>query len=133
MTLVPVMRAARGMAALLVAAALILPAPARAEDSWSGERAFVELERLQAEVRMLRALAGAQAALLAWNRERARSGAGPAVLPQALCGDEEIRPWCRALPASFGLGAGRADTPAGEPEAETLAPETLAPEKERER
>ena len=122
------MGTARGIAALLVAAVLMLPAAARAGESWNGERAFAELERLQAEVRMLRALAGAQAALLAWNRERARSGAGPAVLPEALCGDEEIRPWCRALFASFGPGAGRADARAGEPEAETPAPE-----RERER
>ena len=113
------MRAVRGMAALLAAMILILPAAARADESWSAERAFVELERLRAEVRTLRALAGAQAALLAWNRERAESGGGPAVLPTALCREKEIRPWCRALPATFGVHAGRA--------AETLVPETLVP------
>ena len=113
------MRAVRGMAALLAAMILILPAAARADESWSAERAFVELERLQAEVRTLRALAGAQAALLAWNRERAESGGGPAVLPEALCGEPEIEAWCRALPATFGAQAGRA--------AETRVPGTLVP------
>lgn len=101
------MVAAHGVAALLAAMVLILPAAVRADDSWSAERGFVELERLQAEVRTLRALAGAQAALLAWNRERAESGGGPAVLPEALCRDPEIRPWCRALAATFGPDAGR--------------------------
>ena len=100
------MRVARGMAALLAAMAL-LPAPTQAGDALDGERAFVELERLQAEVRMLRALAGAQEALLAWNRERAESGAGAAVLPEALCGEPGIRPWCRALTETFGAEAGR--------------------------
>ena len=62
---------------------------------------------------MLRMLAGAQAALLAWNRERAESGAGPAVLPEALCGEREIEPWCRALTETFGPEAGHkaADEP----------------------
>ena len=75
---------------------------------WDSERGFLELERLQAEVRMLRMLAGAQEALLAWNRERAESVAGPAVLPEALCAEPGIGPWCRALPATFGPDAGRA-------------------------
>ena len=75
---------------------------------WSGQRGFMELERLQAEVRMLRMLAGAQEALLAWNRERADSGAGPAVLAEGLCNEPGIGPWCRALPATFGPDAGRA-------------------------
>ena len=101
------MAAARGVAAVLAAMVLILPAVVRAGEAWSAERAFVELERLEAEVRTLRALAGAQSALLAWNRERAESGGGPAVLPEALCRDEEIRPWCRVLPATFGPDAGR--------------------------
>lgn len=108
MTPGPEMRGARIMAALLAVMVLILPAAVRAGESWNHERAFLELERLQAEVRTLRALAGVQAALLAWNRARAEGGGGPAVLPEALCREEEIRPWCRTLTATFGADAGRA-------------------------
>ncbi len=105
-----------GGAALAVAAALALvlamsgPAGAGQDEAWDAERAFVEMERLQTEIGMLRALAGAQAALLAWNRARAESGAAPAVLPQVLCAEdtrvgEALAPWCRALPATFGAAA----------------------------
>ena len=66
------------------------------------------MERLQAEIGVLRGLAGAQAALLAWNRERAESGAAPAVLPQALCAEKGLALWCRALPATFGADAAMA-------------------------
>ena len=59
------------------------------------------------EIRTLSGLAGAQAELLAWNRERAESGAGPAVLPASLCA-AALRPWCRVLPATFGADAARA-------------------------
>ena len=117
------MRAARCAAGVLIAVAATAATPAGAQDApasarnlpaeggieaWSGERGFMELERLQAEVRMLRMLAGAQEALLAWNRERAESGAGPAVLAGALCNEPVIGPWCRALSATFGPDAGRA-------------------------
>ena len=122
------MRAARCAAGVLIALSATAGMPAAAQDvpaeggieawdrgtgehpgtPWSGERGFLELERLQAEVRMLRMLAGAQEALLAWNRERAESGAGPAVLAEALCNEPGIGPWCRALPATFGPDAGRA-------------------------
>ena len=110
------MRAARSVAVLLVAMAAATVSPAAAQEAtaavegeaWNGERAFLELERLQAEVRTLRSLAGVQAALLAWNRVRAEGGAGPAVLSAALCGEPEIEPWCRALSATFGPDAGRA-------------------------
>ena len=98
------------VAALAVAVAAIRT-PAAAEDltrlpdrgAWDIERAFVELERLRMEIRTLSGLAGAQAELLAWNRERAESGAGPAVLPASLCA--ALRPWCRVLPATFGADA----------------------------
>ena len=50
------------------------------------------------EIRTLSGLAGAQAELLAWNRERAASGAGPAVLPASLCA--ALGTWCRVLPAT---------------------------------
>ena len=72
---------------------------------WTMERAFSELERLQAEIRLLNGLAGAQAALLALNRERAASGAGTAVLDARLCADPALAPWCRVLPQTFGEGA----------------------------
>lgn len=79
---------------------------------WSAERAFVEIERLQGEIGTLRALAAAQAALLEWNRAKAESGSGAAVLPEALCAEEDLAPWCRALPATFGAGGdGRGITP----------------------
>ena len=100
------------------------PAPAAGQEAaaepaaWDAERAFVALERLETEIGLLRGLAAAQAALLAWNGERADSGAGPAVLPAALCADERLAAWCRALPATFGAG----DPGAGErPGAETAA------------
>ena len=63
------------------------------------------MERLREEIAVLRGLAGAQAALEAWNRERAESGAGPASLGVHLCEAAEVAPWCRALPATFGAGA----------------------------
>ena len=113
------MRAAAGKrkkdgAALALAAALAamlaMPGPAGAdeEEAWNAERAFLEMERLQAEIGVLRAFAGAQAALLAWNRERAGSGAAPVVLPRAICAEKELAPWCRALPATFGVDAAMA-------------------------
>ena len=83
-------------------------------EAWNGgtpryaERAFVALEKLRSEIVLLRGLAAAQAALLAWNGERADSGAGPAVLPAALCADERLAAWCRALPATFGEETARA-------------------------
>ncbi|MDE0051601.1 MAG: hypothetical protein OXO52_17565 [Rhodospirillales bacterium] len=109
-------RRKKGWAAVALAAALAamlaMPEPAGAgeNEAWNAERAFVEMERLQAEIGVLRALAGAQAALLAWNRERAGSGAGPAVLGPHLCAEdtragEGLAPWCRALPATFGADA----------------------------
>ena len=112
----PVRKWIRGWAAVAVAAALALvpavpgPAGAGEDEAWDRERAFVEMERLQAEIGVLRALAAAQAALLAWNRERAESGAAPVVLPRALCAEdtrvgEGLAPWCRALPATFGPDA----------------------------
>ncbi len=84
--------------------------PSGESRAWDMERAFEELERLQAEVVLLRRLGEAQAALLAWNRERAGtlgpySGAGPAVLSARLCAEPGLAIWCRALPATFGADA----------------------------
>ena len=103
--------------ALAIALALVpvMPGSAEAgeEEAWDAERAFVEMERLQGEIGVLRALAGAQAALLAWNRVRMESGAAPAVLTPHLCAEdtragEGLAPWCRALPATFGADAAMA-------------------------
>ena len=69
------------------------------------ERAYTEMERLRAEIRLLTGLAGAQAALLALNRERAAGGAAPAVLRPGLCAEPALAPWCRALTATFGESA----------------------------
>ena len=104
----------KGGAATVLAAALVLvsvmPVPAWAgdEEAWDAERAFVEMERLQAEIGVLRALAGAQAALLAWNRVRSESGSALEVLAPHLCAGEGLAPWCRALPATFGAEAAMA-------------------------
>ncbi len=83
-------------------------------EAWDSERAFIELERLRAEIRLLRGLGQAQAALLAWNRERAEGAAGPAVLAAELCVDPAVKPWCRALPATFGEAAEADDEQAEE-------------------
>ena len=64
--------------------------------------ALAEMERLRGEIQTLAAIRGAQAALLAWNRERARTGAPPAALSTAPCLDAALEPWCRLLPATFG-------------------------------
>ena len=106
-------RAACLMAALLMQAAaapgIAQEPPAPGETEALGlERGIAALEELRAEIETLRALAHAQAALLAWNRARAGSGAGPAVLPTSLCAGPALAPWCRALPATFGAGAGEA-------------------------
>ena len=107
-------RKRKGGAAMVLAAALVLvsvmPVPAWAGDkeAWDVERAFVEMERLQAEIVVLRALSGAQAALLAWNRVRSESGSALEVLAPHLCAGEGLAPWCRVLPATFGAEAGMA-------------------------
>ena len=108
-----VMAAAALAAALALALPMPVPAWAGEEEAWDAERAFVEMERLQAEIGVLRALASAQAALLAWNRVRMESGAAPVVLTPHLCAEdtragEGLAPWCRALPATFGAEAAMA-------------------------
>ena len=84
--------------------------PSGESRAWDMERAFEEMERLQAEVALLRRLGEAQAALLAWNRERAGtlgpySGAGPVTLAAHLCREDGLGAWCLALPATFGADA----------------------------
>ena len=41
-------------------------------------------------------------------RVRGESGSAPAVLAPHLCIEEALRPWCRALPATFGADAAMA-------------------------
>ena len=67
----------------------------------AGARALDAMERLRGELRTLTALRDAQAALLEWNRERAKTGRAPAALPAALCRDAAMEPWCALLPATF--------------------------------
>ena len=91
------------------------PATVPETEAWDLERAWTEMERLQAEIAVLKGLAAAQAALLALNRERFGSGSGPAVLDGRLCEEPVLEAWCRALPATFGArlgngaGQGRAE------------------------
>ena len=92
-------------AAIVLVSAMPGPAGAGEDEAWDAERAFVEMERLQTEIGLLRALAGAQAALLAWNRVRSESGSALEVLAPHLCAEEGLAPWCRALPATFGADA----------------------------
>lgn len=76
-------------------------------------KALAEMERLRDEIQTLAAVRGAQAALLAWNRERARTGAPPAALSTAPCRDPALNPWCRLLPATFGADPS-GETPGGD-------------------
>ena len=64
--------------------------------------ALAAMERLRGEIQTLAAIRDAQAALLAWNRERARTGVPPAALSAAPCRDPALKPWCLSLPATFG-------------------------------
>ena len=75
------------------------PDPAAA---WDRERAFVEMERLRAEIVTLSGLGAAQKELLLWNRERIKTGAAPAFLPPRLCRQSSLGAWCPLLPATFG-------------------------------
>ena len=109
----------RKMGSMFLAAALAAPVwawPGRAlepqppatavehggDAAQSRAKALAEMERLRDEIQTLAAVRGAQAALLAWNRERARTGAPPAALSTAPCRDAALEPWCRLLPATFG-------------------------------
>ena len=67
----------------------------------AGARALDAMEHLREEIRTLAALRDAQAELLAWNRERAKTGRAPAALPAALCRDPAMEAWCALLPATF--------------------------------
>lgn len=69
------------------------------------ERALQAMEALQEEIATLTAMRDAQAALLAWNRESARTDAPSQALAAALCDDPAIEGWCSLLPATFGTAS----------------------------
>ena len=114
-------RLAGPVIALVAATAISFPVHAGTAEAWDAERALAGMERLRTEIRVLTELAAAQAGLLAWNRVRAETGAGPAVLPASLCAEAAIAPWCRVLPATFGPAA------AGVREADPDDPAGMAP------
>ena len=63
------------------------------------------MERLRAEIVVLKGLHGAQEELLLWNRERAETGIAPALLPARLCREAPLGAWCPLLSATFGVAA----------------------------
>ncbi len=65
-------------------------------------QALAAMERLRDEIQTLAAIRDAQAALLAWNRERAKTGTAPAALSATPCRDPALKAWCPLLPATFG-------------------------------
>ena len=67
------------------------------------KQALTAMEALREEIATLAALRDAQAALLAWNRERAGTGEAPASLPGNLCAEPALAAWCPLLPATFGV------------------------------
>ena len=91
-------------AAALVASSCALaqetPSPSAAEEARA--QALAAMERLRGEIQTLAAIRDAQAALLAWNLERARTDAPPAALSAAPCRDPALKAWCPLLPATFG-------------------------------
>ena len=101
-----------GLVCLVLCAAVPATAfaagPVAAAEAWDSGRAWEEIERLQAEIAVLKGLAAVQAALLDLNQERAGSGGGPAVVDARLCAEPALEAWCRALPATFGEQAGNA-------------------------
>ena len=60
------------------------------------------MEALREEIVTLTALRDAQAALLSWNREGAKTGAPAQTLPAGLCRERALAAWCPLLPATFG-------------------------------
>ena len=92
-------------ATLLVACLRADPGPAQETSAPVRLRALLAMEALQEELQVLASLRDAQAALLAWNRESARTGLPPAALPERLCDDPTIAAWCPLLPATFGASS----------------------------
>ena len=118
-------RLGRAAMAMVLAVPIALPlAPAKAAEAWDTARAVAGMERLREEISVLTGLAAAQAELLAWNRVRAKTGAGPAVLPAGLCAEAALAPWCRVLPATFGILAGGETAPASDGRTDRETPRT---------
>ena len=69
------------------------------------ERALAAMEALRDELQVLASIRDTQAALLAWNRESARTGIAPAALPEELCREPALAAWCPLLPATFGASS----------------------------
>ena len=91
---------AAALVAFSCALAQEAPSPSAAEKARAN--ALAAMERLRGEIQTLAAIRDAQAALLAWNRERARTGVPPAALSAAPCRDPALAAWCPLLPATFG-------------------------------
>ena len=93
--------------AVALLAACLQAGPGVAEETPAPVRlqALAAMEALQEELQVLSSLRGAQAAMLAWNRESVRTGAAPQALPPSLCRDPAIAAWCPLLPATFGRAA----------------------------
>ncbi|MCY4584059.1 MAG: hypothetical protein OXE50_14880 [Chloroflexi bacterium] len=66
------------------------------------QQALVAMETLREEIATLAALKHAQAALLAWNRDRTEGSEAPVFLASALCAEPALGAWCPLLPATFG-------------------------------
>ena len=72
------------------------------DDARVRAQVLAAMERLRGEIQTLAAIRDAQTALLAWNRERAKTGTAPAALSAAPCRDPALKAWCPLLPATFG-------------------------------
>ena len=70
------------------------------------QQALAAMETQREEIATLAALKHAQAALLAWNRDRTEWGEAPVFLAATLCADPAIDAWCALLPATFGTSSG---------------------------
>ena len=76
-----------------------------APDGWAATRleGLKVREALAREVAGMRRLLAVQKELGAWNRERAEVGSAVRTLRPEICGEEELKRWCRLLPATFGV------------------------------
>ena len=103
-----------GVRALLAGLVLLWAGAAQAADpagapapgtEWTAVHAQARrvVEELRSEVEAMKRIEAAQKELEAWNGERARLGLGAMTLRPELCLEEEIRRWCRLLPATFGV------------------------------
>ena len=91
--------------AMLTACLWADPGPAQETSAPVQQQALAVMESLREELEILASLRDAQSALLAWNRESARTGAPSAALPAALCRNPALAAWCPLLPATFGASS----------------------------